>query len=48
MREDKHLIPVEPHEFIVPKTGKKAKDPGKLPYGQIDIIFNHKNIWCNL
>ena len=46
MREDRHLLPVE--KFIDPLTGEKVDDKFKLPFGSIDVIFNHKNIWANL
>ena len=45
----KHVMAVEPREFIDPVTKKRAVDEfGKLPFPTIDIIFNHKNIWANL
>jgi len=43
-RTDKHILPVE---NFYDKIGKKL-DHTFLPYVNIDIIFNHKNIWANL
>ncbi|TNV87010.1 hypothetical protein FGO68_gene4983 [Halteria grandinella] len=46
-RLDKHLLPVE--YFKSWKTGSGENLPaGVLPYAQIDLLFNHKNIWANL
>jgi hypothetical protein len=54
-RKDKHLLPVEPKDFKDPKAkgqamvdDKKEWDGQKLPFQQVDIIFNHKNVWANL
>ena len=44
-RIDKHIWPVE--SFYDKKTGKTVEKVN-LPYSQIDLIFNHKNIWANL
>jgi len=44
-RVDKHLLPVE--NFYDKKSGK-APESVVLPYANIDLIFNHKNIWANL
>lgn len=33
------------HDFYV--DGKKVKSPDMLPWGSIELIFNHKNIWAN-
>jgi hypothetical protein len=57
-RSDKHLLPTE--AFYTSKIGPKIDDKEvnaeffanekqfKLPYGSIDLIFNHKNVWANL
>lgn len=47
-RHDKHLLPIE--KFFDPVTGTLVPwtEPGPLPYTQIDVIFNHKNVWANL
>lgn len=53
-RADKHRLPKD-DEFKYKKEdgGGKVKDEfnrgeKKLPYHNLDIIFNHKNIWANL
>ena len=38
MRDDKHLLPVT----------LKSKEKQVSDYGEIHLIFNHKNIWANL
>eukprot|EP00347_Sterkiella_histriomuscorum_P007723 403347806 len=44
-RVDKHIWPVE--TFYDKRYGRNAEKV-VLPYSQIDVIFNHKNIWANL
>ena len=39
LRDDKHLLPAS--------FGKKIPQPVS-DYGEIDLIFNHKNLWANL
>jgi hypothetical protein len=34
------------HDFYV--EGKKVNSPDILPWGSIELIFNHKNIWANI
>lgn len=53
VREDKHLLPID--KFAdpdqPPKNGKTTHvvdSFSKLPFGTIDLIFNHKNVWANL
>ena len=48
IQKDIHLLPVE--KFFDHNNGNaEVKDDfGKLPYPQIDLIFNHKNIFANL
>ena len=41
MRDDKHLLP---KPFPVARGEKQPT----CEYGEIDLIFNHKNIWANL
>ena len=41
-RSDKHLLP-----DIAVKI-KNGKNPPDLDYGEIHLIFNHKNIWANM
>ena len=41
-RKDKHLLPRGED------MGKEGKVDYVLPFKQIDLIFNHKNIWANL
>lgn len=38
-REDKHLLP---------KKIKNERVAPEMEYGEIDLIFNHKNVWANL
>ena len=53
---DKHLLPKDDFYECLPreeidrkkKRNEKPLPIEKLPYGQIDVIFNHKNIWGNL
>jgi len=37
-RADKHLLP----------NDKIFKQYPKIPFGDIDLIFNHENVWSNL
>jgi hypothetical protein len=39
-RPDQHVLPED--KF------KKGKLKVNLPFKQIDLIFNHKNLWANL
>lgn len=34
------------HDFYV--EGKKVNSPDILPWGTIELIFNHKNVWANI
>jgi hypothetical protein len=42
-KSEKHLFPVK--EFYDEKN--KLVDPIQLPYSQLDLIFNSKNLWAN-
>ena len=48
-RKDKHLLPVETF-YKLGEVEKKRNEAPKveLLYSEIDLIFNHKNIWANL
>ena len=35
-------------EFFKNEGKLKVAKTEKLPYQQIDVIFNHKNVWANL
>ena len=37
-RDDKHLLP----------NNKLHRPDNTCEYGEIDLIFNHKNVWANL
>jgi len=45
-RDDRYILPVEVFKDPTNKN-KKVKDI-KLPFSTVDLIFNHKNVWCNL
>jgi hypothetical protein len=34
------------HDFFI--DGKRVESPDLIPWGSIELIFNHKNIWSNL
>jgi len=43
-REDKHVLPIE----VFYDQEENKLENIDLPYIQIDLIFNHKNVWANL